>query len=126
VGSERIETRTNVVWMDDGIVRAEEFERSETEIDDARALLVSVTKLTGGVRHPLIVDISRAKSASREARAFFAGEEMAAAVTCMALVVGSSLARAIGSFFLTFNRPKSKVKLFNSVDDARAWVRSLS
>jgi hypothetical protein len=121
---EPIKTRTNVVWLEDGIVRAKEDQDSESELQDAILLVENVRKLAGGARVPLIVDISAARSANREARAYFAGDEMAGAVTMMALVVGSALGRAIGSFFLSFNRPKFPVKLFSSVDDALAWVRS--
>jgi hypothetical protein len=121
---EPIKTRTNVIWLEGDILRGRENVGSETHLPDAKGLVDSITKLSPGVRRPIVMDISGAKSVTREARAYFAGDEMAAAVSALALVVGSALSRAIGSFFLTFHRPKFAVKLFTTVEDATAWARN--
>jgi hypothetical protein len=121
---DRIETRTNFVWLEGGVVRVREKDRSETDLSDAKLLVENIRKVTGGVRSPSVIDISAAKSVTREARAHFAGDAVAEVVTRMALVVSSPLARAIGSFFLSFNRPKTPVKLFATVDEALVWVCS--
>jgi hypothetical protein len=43
-----------------------------------------------------------------------------------ALVGGTMLGRAIGTFFLGVARPRIPVQLFSSVEEAVAWARSLN
>ncbi len=42
-----------------------------------------------------------------------------------ALVVPSPLSRAIGSFFIGLSKPPIPTRLFKSVDEALAWLRSI-
>ncbi|AKV00587.1 hypothetical protein AKJ09_07250 [Labilithrix luteola] len=42
-----------------------------------------------------------------------------------ALVGGSLLSRAMGSFFLGLSKPKVPVKMFKNLDEARAWASEL-
>jgi hypothetical protein len=124
VGTERLRTRTTDVWLDGEVLRGREDPGTETVIGDAIALVDAIRKLGGGVRLPVVMEISESKSVTREARAYLASDAVAEVVTMIGLVVGSSLSRALGSFWLTFNRPKFTVKLFTSVDEALAWVRA--
>jgi hypothetical protein len=43
----------------------------------------------------------------------------------LALVVGNPLGRAIASFFMGLSRPKVPTKMFDSVEGAIAWARSI-
>ena len=42
-----------------------------------------------------------------------------------ALVVGNALSRALGSFFLGLSRPNVPTKLFDTVDKAIEWLKSM-
>lgn len=42
-----------------------------------------------------------------------------------ALLCGSILGRAIGSFFLGLSRPKVKIKMFGRLEDAVAWAHEI-
>ncbi len=42
-----------------------------------------------------------------------------------ALVVQSSLSRALGSFFIGLTRPKVPTKLFDSVENAVEWLKTM-
>jgi hypothetical protein len=48
--------------------------------------------------------------------------------TCLgaALVGGTILSRAVGSFFLGVNRPRIPTRLFPTFDEALAWARQLA
>jgi hypothetical protein len=123
---ERCKTRTSDVWLDkSGILYVREAPGTETTLDDAKDLVVVMRKLAGGVRRPMVANISESKSVTRDARAYLAGDEMFATVNAIALVVGSPLARALGSFYITFNRPKFSVRLFGSEAEAMAWAKTL-
>jgi hypothetical protein len=124
LGSDRIRTRTSELWVEDDILYGREAPGTETTYDDAVELVAELRKLGGSVRRPLVMNISDSKSVTREARTYLAGDEMATVASVIALVVGSALARALGSFFLTFNRPKFGVKLFTSVEEATEWART--
>ena len=43
----------------------------------------------------------------------------------VALVVGNPLARAIGSFFMGLSKPEIDTKMFDSVEHAVDWLRSI-
>jgi hypothetical protein len=125
--ADTIKTRTTEVWVDDsGLLRGHEHRGTETTLADATELIAALRKASGGVRRPLVMDISESKSVTREARAYLAGEEMAATALAIGLVVGSPLARALGSFWLTFNRPKFAVRLFSSVEEAEKWAKTIA
>jgi hypothetical protein len=125
---DRLKLRTSTVWLEGDVFRGIEDPGTETSIADAHELVAALQKLqseSGGARRPLVMEIQQSKSISREARAYVAGEEMTKAITAIALVVGSPLSRALGSFFMTFSRPKFKVKLFTSTDEALTWARTV-
>jgi hypothetical protein len=73
-----------------------------------------------------LVDMRGLRSMTREARQYYGGEEPPRRFTGVALVVGSPLNRAIGNFFLGLNRPRMPTRLFDTVEDARAWLQGLA
>lgn len=46
-------------------------------------------------------------------------------VYAAALIVGSPLARALGSFFIGLSRPVAPTKLFDSVEKAVEWLKTM-
>jgi hypothetical protein len=106
------------------VLRGQEDPGTETVIADAVEVVAVLRKLGSGVRRPLVADIRGSRSVTREARAYLAGDAMAEVASKIALVVGSSLSRAIGSFWLTFSRPRMPVKVFTSPEEALVWART--
>jgi hypothetical protein len=43
----------------------------------------------------------------------------------VALVVGNPLTRAIGSFFMGLSKPEIDTKMFDSIESAVAWLRTI-
>lgn len=43
----------------------------------------------------------------------------------VALVVGNSLARAIASFFVGLSRPQVETRIFDSIESAVAWLKTI-
>jgi hypothetical protein len=118
-----IVTRTARVWLDrEGIVQEVDAPGSEQRVEDARENIDANRVAARGSRRPLLVDMSRVKSISREARAYYAAE--APRVVCaVGLVVGSPLSKMIGNFFLGLNRPAIPTRLFSSTEAAASWLR---
>ena len=125
MASEEVVTRSNRVWLgEDGIVRSMSLPDIEQTLEGARDNIAAIAKVSGGVRRPVLADLTGARSISRQARIYYAGVEAAAAYAAVALLVGSPLSRVLGRFVLAVSRPPRPVHLFTSENEALAWLRS--
>ena len=70
------------------------------------------------------MDISKLRTMSREARAFFMKPEHTEILHAVALLIGSPLSRAIGNIFLGLNRPVTPTRLFTDEESALVWLRT--
>lgn len=118
-----IRTRTCSLWLD-GIIYGRFHDGAEVTGEDARENLAGITDFTLGRQMPVLVDLRPIRSQSAEARSVFAGPEATAVTAAVALVFDSPLARVLGNFYLGFNRPVMPTRLFNSVHEAEAWLRT--
>lgn len=75
-----------------------------------------------GKRCCVIVVIDSLTSQDSEARRIYTAGMQPSLFYAVALIVTNPLARAIGSFFLGLTRPPVPTRLFESVEDAAAWV----
>lgn len=94
---------------------------------DARASLQEFARIVreGGRRAALIVWVDGVRSQDAGSRRVWA-EEAGPELYCgLALVCGSALARAVGSFFIGLNRPRMPVKMFADLESARTWAREM-
>lgn len=71
---------------------------------------------------PVLVDLRAVRSQSAEARAYLAGPEATKVSAAVALLVASPLSRAIGNFYLGFNRPEVPTRLFTDEIEAERWL----
>lgn len=78
-----------------------------------------------GRRCGVVVVMSSLTSQDGDARRIYAEGMNPQLFFGAALVVGNPLARAIGSFFMGLSRPKVDTRLFDTVDGATAWLRSV-
>jgi hypothetical protein len=120
-----VTTRTAELWLDDsGIVHIIQAAGSEQTADDAQENCAASERVGQGVRRAMLVDMSRVKSISREARTVYTRRQNADTVRALALVIGSPLSRMIGNFFIGLNKAPMPTRLFTSTDDALAWLRA--
>lgn len=80
---------------------------------------------SAGQRCAVVVVLDSLTSQDSEARRIYASGLQPALFYAAALIVTSPLARAIGSFFLGLSRPLVATRLFDSIDDATAWIATL-
>ncbi len=73
----------------------------------------------------LIIFFDRLASQDRGARKFYSEDTKSPWALGFALVGGSLLSRAMGSFFLGLARTAIPLKFFPTMDDARVWLRVL-
>lgn len=93
-------------------------------LQDAKENVAAVKTLAGNKRVPVLVDITGSRGITKEARDYFSSNEVNEIQSACALVVGTLLARLIGSFFLGLNKTKFPVQLFTDKDDAEEWLKT--
>lgn len=107
----------------DGIARYVARSGAEVVLADAKECHTAITELYAGEAYPLLVDIREVKSASREARRFFAGPKTRTTTRAVALLVSSPISQLIGAFFSRIQKPRFPVRLFTSESDALDWLK---
>jgi hypothetical protein len=114
-------------WLADGdIIHGVEGFGVSLELAAAQEAWTIICKLAGGRRRGLLMDISQIKSMSREARAFFGRPAHSDVLYAVALKIGSPLSRALGNFFLGFNKPAMPMRLFSDEPHALDWLRKVA
>jgi hypothetical protein len=121
---EVVTTATTRLWLDDeGILHADALASSDESLTSARANVVALARLGNGVRRPLLVDIGKRRSQSRDARNFYAGPEVARIVCAVALLVGNPLSRMLGNVFLGLTKPLVPTRLVEDRETGLVWLR---
>ena len=77
----------------------------------------------GGV---VVIFFDNLTSQDKDARRVYQAESDPAWMRGTALIGGSMMSRAIGSFFLGLSRPHTPLRMFESFDEALAWARELN
>lgn len=114
-------TRT-CTFVLDRIVHARFLPGAEVTLEDARENLAATIGLTSGRAVPVLVDLRDVRSQTAEARAHFSGPEGRQVTAAVALLVASPLSRAVGNFYLGFNRPSTPTRLFTDAREAETWL----
>ncbi len=81
-----------------------------------------VREISGDDIYPILVDIRKIRSISKEARDHFAMRDRPPGVSAIAMLVSSPLSRIIGNFFLGLNKPKVPTKMFTQMEAAEHWL----
>lgn len=123
---EVIETAISTVWRgSDGICRIIIHEGAEIEIEEMKESVAVRNQLIGNKRAPVLNDMRRIRSVTREARSFPSQPENANYVLAMAILQNSAVTQIIGNLFVNFSKPPYPTKLFASEEDAIRWLRGL-
>jgi len=106
-----------------GIIHFNYRKDVEIELEDAEMELSNAEKLAGGKKCLALIDLTHVKKVSKEARDLFSGEEGNRVVKRGSFCVASPVGRMIGNFFMGINKPMMPVKLFDTKDEALAWLK---
>lgn len=119
-------TRTETIWLGhDGVLYAVIQPDLVMNLDDAVDNVRASAVVAGGVRRPAVIDMRGHRvSATREARAYYAGVENAQVVLAAALLVASPVSRLIGNFFLGVHRTPFPLRMFGELAPALEWLRA--
>ena len=120
---EEVKTRTGVTWMDEelGMLRFVYAPGSECSLADAIENVDAQVKLAGGKVRPILCDITRCKSISKEARNHYGSTR---AFSALALVGGSPLGNIIGNIYLAvYESRMTPTRMFKAEADAIRWLK---
>jgi hypothetical protein len=124
---EAINHRTARYWLDDeGILRGVLNQGVDYGLADAMEMMAAHRQLTGGRARGFLMDIRTLRALPHEVRTYFTRPEHVEVHRAVALLVGSPLSRAIGNFFLGFNKPAMPMRLFSDEESALEWLRRMA
>lgn len=120
-----IETRTEKIWMEDGVVYAVNKTVEQHLIEDARENVLAAKHLSKGKPYPLLLDIRNSKHVSIEARKYYISSENNGVLAC-AFIIDSPVSLIIGRMFMGINRTPFPTQLFRSNDKALLWLKKVT
>ncbi len=78
--------------------------------------------LAAGKPRPFLIDISKVKTMSREAREFYSRSELKEAINAVAILTNSSVGKYVANFFLMLTTQAVPTKMFNDSEEAMEWL----
>ena len=122
----RVKTpKAEISLLDNYIVRMQIFDYIHLEEEDILEFNTIKIELTDGQAYKELFVSGKYTSLSKEARELLAKKEMGLNRIAKAIVVTSLAQRFIANFIRKFNKSKSKVKVFNSEEEAMQWFESI-
>ena len=118
-----IVTRTERIWMQDGIVRCVVLPTPTHTLADAQENSRAVAAVAGGGRASMLLDTRASKGLDREARLYYVRPEAASELIALAMLVDSQIGWILGNFFMNVNKPPFPLGLFTAEAEAIAWLK---
>ncbi len=97
----------------------------ETTIDDIKEINEVTKSLFQDRSYYVLVVTSQGSSSSSEARELAAKESARKNIIAEAIVIENIAVRLAATVYMKVNRPKQKIKLFNSRQKALQWIHQL-
>ena len=91
----------------------------------AQKIVDSRYKIAKGKTYATLIDISRLKSVTKEARDFLAEGKAVEHLSATALYTNSAVSRLAANFFLSFNKPNVPSKVFTNEALALSWLKEM-
>ena len=106
----------------DGICRTEVKQDAEVRLPHAIWNSEAITRLSNGGMIPLLVDLRKIKSVSKEARDHFSMRGRKSQVNAIAMLIKSPVSKIVGNFYIQFSKPTIPTRLFTEEKKAIAWL----
>ncbi len=92
---------------------------------EMRKMLEAAVEFTGREKYYALIDMSNHVDSTPEARNYYANSELAQYRLADAFVVVSLATRLVTNFYFSINTPPVPSKMFNTKEDALAWLKQL-
>lgn len=120
---EKLRTKNSEYWIEDSIVRARVWgELDEEEIREQDQMALELFKKIQGKKYG-IIDIVGVRKANSVIRKAATDTKSLVLYSKIAIIYKNPLARAIASFFIAINKPPVPIKLFETVEQAKEWIK---
>jgi len=86
------------------------------------ALVVPLACIAAAVALMRLLEARKMKSISKDARQFFASDEVTRVSLAFAMIVDTPLSRVLGNFYLSISKPKLPTRIFSSEAEALEWL----
>lgn len=117
-------TSSGHTWLhDDGFIIAMGSDHQLHTLEHAIENTNVIAQLVGGVKRPFLIDMSKVKSMSKQAREYYAGPEPQKNITSVAILTTSSVGKVVANFFLLLTSPTVPTKMFTDFEEARQWLQ---
>ncbi len=117
-------SRSGYTWLnEDGIIIALATAHEVHSLEDAIENTRINEALAAGIRRPFLIDLTKVKTMSREARAFYAGPEPQKSITAVALLTGSNIGKMVANFFIGLAKPTLPTRMFTNIEEAYNWAK---
>ncbi len=118
-----LHSSSGLTWLDeDGIIMAVGAPQELHTLEHAMENHEINMKLAGGIKRPFLIDMTRVKSMSNEARKFYAGPEPQKILTAVALLTQSNFGKLVANFFIGLAKPALPTRMFTDLQEARSWL----
>jgi hypothetical protein len=109
-------------WLgDDGIIIS--INESVIHTREEAVRNIEVTRMVGlGIPRPMLVDLTKVRSMSKEGREEYTKSETLKVVTAVGFITNSNVGRMVGNLFINLNKHVLPVKLFNDAYKAKEWL----
>lgn len=118
-----IVTRTERIWLQDGVIRCVVLPTANHTLADAHENDRAVASLAGDRRLPMLLDTRASRGLDRDARVYYVRPEAAQTLAALAMLIDSQIGRIFGNFFMSVNKPPFPLRLFTNESDALAWLK---
>lgn len=100
------------------------FERDTViTLEIAKSIVEERIQLSENKAYPLYVDINCVLSIDVEAREYLKSDEAMVFALAAALHVSNPLSKFLGNLFITVDKPKKPIKMFNAESKALNWLK---
>lgn len=112
------------LWLDkSGIAVTINNGGSEHTLEHAKEAVALYERITKQIPVPLLVDFTKVKHMTREAREYYSSEENAKKMKALGIVTSSNIGRMVANFFIGINKVRNPVRIFNSYEEAMQWLK---
>lgn len=119
----RITVSCGDLWLgEDGIRRLIYHPDSKITLAEAKEVGEASVAVSRGNPRPSFSDARGLREVSREARDYFASEEMTR-WTIAAGTLNTPITKVLGGFYIKFNKPPYPLRFFTSESEAIAWLK---
>lgn len=123
IPKDAIEVRGYFTWMGkDGIARTCVKPGIDITLDFAIENTKIVTSFFTHKKFPILIDSRGIKSMSYEARRHFSAQGRETKTNAFGIIIGSTVSRVLGNFYLGINKPVVPTKLFDNEEEATKWL----